>query len=158
MNIPKRVSQNLAGEITTEDIKLNTGGITGSRGIKEALKKTKDAWTTSIVAEILNHWSPKLNFPYRTGALWRSFSNTLKASPPGEVHIGAPGIDYGVFVDAMEPKVDWTGDGNRYHWFQRIMKFFEGIKMKFLRKALKGAQVDILSSRSTLDLAEEILE
>jgi hypothetical protein len=149
------VSQNLFGGVTKELIKLQSGNVTGAPGIQTALGQTKLIWSQLLVDAVDQQFTED-NVPYRTGTMYNHFKDRLHNYTAGQVHLGAPWSRYAGFVDAMEPPINWTRGGNRYHWFQRVVKFVEGLKTKLLRKAIRMAGLSASAGRSVGDLTEAL--
>jgi hypothetical protein len=147
-------SQNLNGKITTELIKLRSGSFIGKQRVTLALLDVKHFWTEEM-QELVKSRYDENNIPFRTGAMFRSHRRELMRSPEGSLLLGAPRILYAAFVDAMVPKINWTGGGNRYNWFRKIYVLVETWKTVMLRRAIRRAG---LASAANVTVAKATTE
>jgi hypothetical protein len=142
------------GEITTDVLKLSSGSIHGGQNIRSSLAQVKRDWTAMMVAKIEAHF-PNTKIPYRTGNMFFTFIATLRSSlyQAGSLKLGAPGVEYAGYVNDMNPPVTWTGGGNRYQWFEKVLNYYDQIKIPTLRETIKNSGLALAAGQSVTALA-----
>ncbi len=145
------------GYISSEYIQLSSGSVHGTQAIKEAFWKVKRDWTAQMVAKIEAKF-PNTKIPYRTGRMFLQFISTLRSSlqRAGTLKLGAPGVPYAGHVNNMEPPINWTGGGNRYHWFEKVLSYYDQIKIPTLREVIKASGLALAAGQSISSLATAI--
>jgi len=120
--------------------KLVCGSVKGIENIENAIQ---DALTIAVneFKKKLKNWV-WLRVPERTGNLCWGVSTSVNQSNEREYVVSAP-VDYAVYVDAMNPPINWTKPGSVYHFYQKLKKVVPDTAMAVLAESLEKVGLDI---------------
>jgi hypothetical protein len=146
-----------AGFVTSDLLPMKLGNVTGKASMISALARARRNARMEMVS-LLEQWvlkhvprSEKPHFHMEDAVL----SQLKYQSTDDQIKIGAPGVPYAAYVDAMNPPVNWTKNvpaQNQYHWFKRMIAYSQGLLVPALTRAIQA--MGLASGLSAKKVAE----